>query len=45
MTDLPIRQPALIGRDAELSKLKQSLDNAVAGKGSTVFIAGEAGEH
>ena len=43
MKELAIHQPDLIGREAELSKLKQSLANAIAGKGSTLFIAGEAG--
>ncbi len=43
MEELALRQPALIGRDAELTKLKQYLDDAIAGKGSTIFIAGEAG--
>ncbi|MCK5310048.1 MAG: AAA family ATPase, partial [Thermoplasmata archaeon] len=43
MEELALHQPELIGRDEELNKLKQSLDNAIAGNGSTVFIAGEAG--
>ncbi len=43
MTELALQQPELIGREEELNKLKQSLDNAIAGKGSTTFIAGEAG--
>ncbi|MFO7618311.1 MAG: tetratricopeptide repeat protein [Thermoplasmata archaeon] len=43
MPDLALNQPSLIGRDAELAKLRDALDNAISGKGSTVFIAGEAG--
>lgn len=43
MSELAIQQPELIGREEDLSKLKQSLDNALAAKGSTIFIAGEAG--
>ncbi len=43
MEEMTLHKPELIGRDAELAKLKQALDNAIAGKGSTIFIAGEAG--
>ncbi len=43
MEESALRQPELIGREAELSQLKQALDNAVSGKGSTIFIAGETG--
>ena len=43
MEDLVLQQPDLVGRDEELSKLKKSLDSASEGKGSTIFIAGEAG--
>ena len=43
MEEMMLQQPELIGREAELNKLKQSLDNAISGKGSTTFIAGEAG--
>ncbi len=43
MPELAIQQPALIGRETELTKLKHSLDNSLVGKGSTIFIAGEAG--
>ncbi|MCK4757661.1 MAG: tetratricopeptide repeat protein [Thermoplasmata archaeon] len=43
MEELVLQQPELIGRDEELSKLKKSLDMAINGKGSTVYIAGEAG--
>ncbi len=43
MEELAIKTPDLVGRDVELSKLKQSLDNAISSKGSTIFISGEAG--
>ena len=43
MEEYALRQPELIGRDTELSKLKHSLQNALEGRGSTIFIAGEAG--
>lgn len=43
MEGLALRQPELVGREEELDKLSQSLDNAISGKGSTVLIAGEAG--
>jgi predicted ATPase len=43
MTESSLKQPDLIGRDGELDKLKKSLENAAAGKGSVTFIAGEAG--
>lgn len=43
MEEFEFKQPALIGRGEELSRLKATLDNAIAGKGSTIFIAGEAG--
>ncbi len=36
-------QPEMIGRSEELSLLKNRLENAVNGNGSTVFVAGEAG--
>ena len=35
--------PTFVGRQKELSQLRESLDKAVAGKGTTVFIHGEAG--
>ncbi len=38
-----MQQPDLIGREEELDQLKQYLDKAIGGEGSTVFIAGEAG--
>ncbi|MCK4756816.1 MAG: tetratricopeptide repeat protein [Thermoplasmata archaeon] len=43
MEELNLPHPDLIGREDELNILKDSLDNALAGNGSTVFIAGEAG--
>ena len=43
MTELALYHPELIGREEELNRLKQSLDNATSGKGSTIFISGEAG--
>jgi len=36
-------EPAFIGRELELKELKQYLDSVVQGKGTTVFISGEAG--
>ncbi len=38
-----MHQPELIGREDELNQLKQLLDNAISGKGSTVYLSGEAG--
>jgi len=43
MEEFTIHQPHLIGREEELGQLKQALDNAIAGEGSTVLISGEAG--
>ncbi|MFO7618510.1 MAG: tetratricopeptide repeat protein [Thermoplasmata archaeon] len=43
MEEYALRQPELIGRDIELARLKKSLQNALEGRGSTIFIAGEAG--
>ena len=43
MEELALKQPELIGREEELSKLKERLNNAIAGKGSAIFISGEAG--
>ena len=42
MSGLP-SEPALVGRDQEIGQLRQQLDSALAGKGATVFIGGEAG--
>ena len=43
MIESGLPQPELVGRGDELAKLKRSLDHAIAGQGSTVFISGEAG--
>ena len=43
MEGLTLRQPELIGREEEFGKLKQNLKDAIEGKGSVVFISGEAG--
>ena len=43
MDESAIHQPELIGREEELGALKSALDNAVAGNGSVIFLAGEAG--
>lgn len=42
MSRLPA-EPALVGRDHEIEQLTQHLDSALNGKGTTVFISGEAG--
>jgi tetratricopeptide (TPR) repeat protein len=39
----PLAEPTFVGREQELSDLNQALDDALAGKGETVFISGEAG--
>ncbi|MFQ5910130.1 MAG: BREX system ATP-binding domain-containing protein [Thermoplasmata archaeon] len=36
-------QPKMVGRESEFEKLMEHLDLALEGKGSTVFISGEAG--
>ena len=36
-------EPGLVGRELELTELSKLYDLAVSGKGSTVFISGEAG--
>ena len=36
-------EPVLVGREQELAKLHAYLDLALAGKGATVFVSGEAG--
>jgi tetratricopeptide (TPR) repeat protein/KaiC/GvpD/RAD55 family RecA-like ATPase len=38
-----LAEPVLVGREHELEELQRYLDSAVGGKGSTVFISGEAG--
>ena len=42
MPGLPA-EPKLVGRDHEIEKLGQYLHSASSGKGSTIFISGEAG--
>src|SRR3990170_8229958 len=42
MSRLPA-EPALVGRDHEIEQLTQHLYSALNGKGTTVFISGEAG--
>ncbi len=36
-------QPEMVGRERELEKLIKHIDGALEGRGSTVFISGEAG--
>ncbi|MBI5000952.1 MAG: tetratricopeptide repeat protein [Euryarchaeota archaeon] len=43
MKEMALNQSELVGRGEDLGKLKAKLDDALHGKGSTVFIAGEAG--
>jgi predicted ATPase len=38
-----LAEPVLVGRERELEELRRYLDSAIEGKGSTVFISGEAG--
>jgi Cdc6-like AAA superfamily ATPase len=38
-----LAEPILVGRERELEELQRYLDSAVKGKGTTVFISGEAG--
>ena len=38
-----LAEPILVGREKELEELQSFLDSAVAGKGKTVFVSGEAG--
>jgi tetratricopeptide (TPR) repeat protein len=38
-----LAEPILVGRERELKELQRCLDSAVRGKGSTVFVSGEAG--
>lgn len=39
----PPRTPPPVGRDAELERLERTLDDAAAGRGSTLLLAGPAG--
>jgi tetratricopeptide (TPR) repeat protein/KaiC/GvpD/RAD55 family RecA-like ATPase len=38
-----LAEPVLVGREMELEELQRCLDSAIEGRGSTVFISGEAG--
>ena len=38
-----LAEPVLVGRERELEELRFLLDSAIEGKGSTVFVSGEAG--
>ncbi len=38
-----LAEPVLVGRERELGELMQSLDSVFDGKGTTVFVSGEAG--
>ncbi|VVJ22069.1 Uncharacterised protein [Amycolatopsis camponoti] len=38
-----IRSPELVGRDEELRELNTAFDDALAGRGGAVFLAGESG--
>lgn len=40
---LPLAETALVGRDAELARLREALDDAVRGRPRVVAILGEAG--
>jgi hypothetical protein len=35
-------EPVLVGREHELVELQMSLNSAMVGKGTTVFVSGEA---
>jgi tetratricopeptide (TPR) repeat protein len=43
MEDNSLQQPELVGRQGELDSLKSGLERAIGGKGSTIFLCGEAG--
>ncbi|MBI5000578.1 MAG: tetratricopeptide repeat protein [Euryarchaeota archaeon] len=43
MVEFGLQTPVLAGRQVELRRIRQSLDAAIAGKGSMTFISGEAG--
>ncbi len=38
-----LAEPALVGRERELEELQRCLDSAAEGKGTAVFVSGEAG--
>ena len=43
MTTAVLAKPVLVGRAHQLAQLSNFLDLAFAGKGSVVFVSGEAG--
>ena len=43
MTSIALSEPSFIGREHELEELQRYLELAIRGKGTTVFISGEAG--
>ena len=38
-----LAEPVLVGRERELEELQHYLESAIEGKGTTVFVSGEAG--
>ena len=40
---MALAESVLVGRDREFEELQRHLDLAIKGKGSTVFVCGEAG--
>lgn len=38
-----LAEPVLVGREQELRELERYLNSAIEGKGTTVFVSGEAG--
>ena len=43
MTSRVLAEPVLVGREHELEELHSFLNSAINGKGTTVFVSGEAG--
>ncbi len=43
LKDKVLAEPVLVGREHELEELQTSLNSAMSGKGTTVFVSGEAG--
>ena len=43
MTAIVLAEPILVGRESELEQLTRYLDSVFMGKGTTVFVSGEAG--
>jgi tetratricopeptide (TPR) repeat protein len=43
LTARVLAEPVLVGREHELAELQTSLNSTIAGKGTTVFVSGEAG--